>query len=57
LADIGVPGVMAAQPVRPSLATMRAWLDELAHAVDNNERAAINRILRGEAQELNKHAG
>ena len=43
--DIGIEGVVAARPVRPPLATMRKRLEELARAVERDERATIARIL------------
>jgi O-antigen biosynthesis protein WbqV len=46
MAEIGIPGVVAARPVRPSLATMRGWLDELRVAIERDERGAISRIMR-----------
>jgi O-antigen biosynthesis protein WbqV len=53
-AEIGIAGVVAARPVRPPLATMRKRLEELARAVERNERAAINRILDMDGDELKK---
>jgi FlaA1/EpsC-like NDP-sugar epimerase len=45
IAEIGIPGIVAARPVHPSLETMRRWLAALEHGVAHNERAAIQGVL------------
>jgi FlaA1/EpsC-like NDP-sugar epimerase len=44
--EIGIPGIVAAQPVCPSLDTMRAWLAALEHGLQREDRAVIYRVLR-----------
>ncbi len=44
-AEIGIPGIVAAKPVRPSLNEMRRWLAALEQGLDREERAAIFRVL------------
>ena len=45
-AEIGMPGIVAAKPVEPSLAGIRAWLATLEQGIARNERAAIYKVLR-----------
>jgi len=45
IAEIGVAGIVAAKPVRPSLETMRAWLAELEKCLVRGERESIYRVL------------
>ncbi|MEW6451007.1 MAG: nucleoside-diphosphate sugar epimerase/dehydratase [Pseudomonadota bacterium] len=45
-AEIGIPGIVAAQPVSPALDTMRAWLATLEQGLAREERAAIYGVLR-----------
>jgi len=56
VADIGIDGVVAARPVRPSLCTMHAWLDELRKAIERDERSTISQILRGAVDAFRKEA-
>jgi FlaA1/EpsC-like NDP-sugar epimerase len=44
-AEIGIPGIVAARPVEPSLETMRAWVALLEQGLARNERAAIYKVL------------
>jgi len=44
--DIGISGIVAAKPLRPSLDSMRGWLATLEQGVQRNEQAAIFRVLR-----------
>jgi FlaA1/EpsC-like NDP-sugar epimerase len=46
IAEIGVAGIVAAKPVRPSIDTMRTWLATLERGLIRDERAAIDRVLR-----------
>ena len=55
-AEIGISGVVAARPVRPSIETMRTWLGELRTAVERDERGAISRILREAVPDFRKEA-
>jgi O-antigen biosynthesis protein WbqV len=45
-AEIGIEGIVAARPVRPSLETMRKWLTTLEQALAVGERQAIYRVMR-----------
>ncbi len=45
-AEIGIPGIVAAQPSHPSLESVRGWLVMLEQALASNERSAIDRALR-----------
>ena len=55
-ADIGVPGIVAAKPVQPSLDAMRAWLTRLEQALAEGERGAIYDILRDVVPEFRGEA-
>jgi O-antigen biosynthesis protein WbqV len=46
MVEIGIVGIVAAKPVRPSIETMRGWLATLERGLDRDERAAIDRVLR-----------
>jgi O-antigen biosynthesis protein WbqV len=43
--NIGIDGVLAARPIRPSVEVMRAWLATLEQGLDREERAAIYAVL------------
>ena len=45
-AEIGIPGIVAAKPVQPSLETVRAWMAMLEQGLARGERAAIDKVLR-----------
>jgi O-antigen biosynthesis protein WbqV len=45
-APIGIDGIVAAQPVSPSLEAMRGWLAALEQGLARGERSAIHGILR-----------
>jgi FlaA1/EpsC-like NDP-sugar epimerase len=45
-APIGIEGVVAAQPMSPSLDEMRVWLADLEQAVTSKERPQVWRVLR-----------
>ena len=45
IAEIGIEGIVAARPVRPTLATIRAALEDLRSSVARGDRAAMDRIL------------
>jgi len=55
-ADIGVPGIVAAKPMQPSLDAMRAWLTRLEQALAEGERGAIYDILRDVVPEFRGEA-
>ncbi len=44
--EIGIPGIVAAKPVQPSLEAMRGWLATLEQGLSREERAAIYNVLR-----------
>jgi len=51
-AEIGIPGIVAAKPARPSLAAMRGWIAELEDTVARHDRDASSRILRAAVPEF-----
>ncbi|HEY6834338.1 MAG TPA: polysaccharide biosynthesis protein, partial [Pseudolabrys sp.] len=55
-ADIGIPGIVAAKPVQPSLDSIRAWLATLEQGVARNERTAIYNLLRDAVPEFRGEA-
>ncbi|MGB8118709.1 MAG: SDR family NAD(P)-dependent oxidoreductase, partial [Pseudolabrys sp.] len=54
--DIGIPGIVAAKPVRPPLEAIRAWVATLEQGVARRERAAINNVLRDAVPEFRGEA-
>jgi FlaA1/EpsC-like NDP-sugar epimerase len=55
-ADIGIPGIVAAKPVQPSLEAIQAWLATLEQGLARNERAAIYNLLRDAVPEFRGQA-
>jgi FlaA1/EpsC-like NDP-sugar epimerase len=55
-ADIGIPGIVAAKPVRPALDTIRAWVATLEQGVARGERAVIYNVLRDAVPEFRGEA-
>jgi O-antigen biosynthesis protein WbqV len=55
-AEIGIPGIVAARPMQPSIETMRGWLRELEQSVATGERGAIDRILHSAVPDFRKQA-
>ncbi|MFZ0067466.1 MAG: nucleoside-diphosphate sugar epimerase/dehydratase [Pseudolabrys sp.] len=55
-ADIGIPGVVAAKPVRPPLDAIRAWVKTLEQGVARGERATIYNVLRDAVPEFRGEA-
>ena len=45
-AEIGIAGIVAARPVHPSLAEMRAWLNTLAQSLSHHQPTGLYRVLR-----------
>ena len=43
--EVGIAGIVAAKPVRPSLPTMRAWMATLEQALAKDDRPAVFRVL------------
>jgi O-antigen biosynthesis protein WbqV len=54
--EIGIPGIVAAKPVSPSLDTIRAWVATLERGVARGERAAIYNVLRDAVPEFRGEA-
>ncbi|MFZ1952152.1 MAG: nucleoside-diphosphate sugar epimerase/dehydratase [Pseudolabrys sp.] len=55
-ADVGIPGIVAAKPVRPPLDAIRAWVATLEQGVARGERAAIYNVLRDAVPEFRGEA-
>ncbi len=55
-AEIGIPGIVAAKPVQPSLDAIRAWLKKLEQGLSRNERAVIYQALREAVPEFRGEA-
>jgi O-antigen biosynthesis protein WbqV len=51
-AEIGIPGIVAAKPVQPSLEAVRAWVAMLEQGIVRNERTAIYNVLRDAVPEF-----
>jgi FlaA1/EpsC-like NDP-sugar epimerase len=56
ITEIGISGIVAARPVRPSLDTMRAWLAELEKSLARGERGSIYRVLHEAVPDFRKEA-
>jgi FlaA1/EpsC-like NDP-sugar epimerase len=56
IAEIGIAGIVAAKPIRPSLEMMRAWLAELDKCLAREERDSIYRILHEAVPDFRKEA-
>jgi O-antigen biosynthesis protein WbqV len=56
IADIGIDGIVAARPVRPSLDMMRAWMAELQKSLSREERESIYRVLHEAVPDFRKEA-
>ena len=50
--EIGIPGIVAAKPVRPTLEEIRGWVAKLEDALVGNDRAVIYSILRDAVPEF-----
>jgi FlaA1/EpsC-like NDP-sugar epimerase len=55
-AEIGIPGIVAAKPVQPSLEAIRAWVATLEQGLSRNERAVIYEALRHAVPEFRGEA-
>jgi len=55
-AEIGIPGIVAARPVEPSLEAVRGWAARLEQGLSRNERAAIYNVLRDAVPEFRGEA-
>lgn len=56
MADIGLPGIVAAKPVQASLDDVRGWLATVEQALARNERGAIYDVLRDAVPEFRGEA-
>jgi O-antigen biosynthesis protein WbqV len=56
IAEIGIAGIVAARPVRPSLDMMRAWMAELEKSLAREERESIYRVLHEAVPDFRKEA-
>ncbi len=55
-AEIGIPGIVAARPTRPSLDILRGQLEVLAQALSDNDRKTVSEVLKWQmpaAQQMN----
>jgi FlaA1/EpsC-like NDP-sugar epimerase len=56
MTEIGIPGIVAAKPVRPSLESIRAWVATLEQGLARDERAVIYNVLRDAVPEFRGEA-
>lgn len=56
MAEIGLPGIVAAKPVQASLDDVRQWLATVEQALARNERGAIYDVLRAAVPEFRGEA-
>ncbi len=54
--ETGIPGIVAAKPVRPSLESIRSWVATLEQGLARNERATIYNVLRDAVPEFRGEA-
>lgn len=54
--EIGVAGIMAAQPNEPPMQTLRKWITALDHAIARDDRATIRTILKDAVPEFGSTA-
>jgi O-antigen biosynthesis protein WbqV len=55
-AEIGISGILAAKPLRPSLDAIRGWIAQLDEALAKNERSAMYDLLRDAVPEFRGRA-
>jgi FlaA1/EpsC-like NDP-sugar epimerase len=55
-AEIGIPGIVGAKPVSPSLDAIRAWVATLEQGVARGERTVIYNVLRDAVPEFRGEA-
>jgi O-antigen biosynthesis protein WbqV len=56
MTETGIPGIVAAKPVQPSLEAVRAWVAMLEQGLARNERSAIDTVLRDAVPEFRGEA-
>ncbi|MDF0518154.1 SDR family NAD(P)-dependent oxidoreductase [Bradyrhizobium yuanmingense] len=54
--EIGVPGIMAAQPNEPPMQTLRKWIAALEQAIVRDDRATIRTVLKDAVPEFGSTA-
>jgi FlaA1/EpsC-like NDP-sugar epimerase len=54
--EIGIPGIVAAKPISPSLEAIRAWVATLEQGIVRGERTAIYNVLRDAVPEFRGEA-
>ena len=54
--EIGISGIVAAKPTRPSMDAIRGWLARLDQAVSRNERSTMYNLLRDAVPEFSGEA-
>ncbi len=54
--EIGVAGIMAAQPNEPPMLTLRKWIAALEQAIERDDRATIRTILKDAVPEFGSTA-
>ncbi len=54
--EIGVPGIMAAQPNEPPMQTLRKWIAALEQAIARDDRTTIRTILKDAVPEFGSTA-
>ncbi|QAU45986.1 SDR family NAD(P)-dependent oxidoreductase [Bradyrhizobium guangzhouense] len=54
--EIGVAGIMAAQPNEPPMQTLRKWITALDQAIERDDRATIRTILKDAVPEFGSSA-
>lgn len=54
--EIGVAGIMAAQPNEPPMQTLRKWITALEQAIAHDDRATIRTILKDAVPEFGSNA-
>ena len=50
--EIGIAGVMAAKPNEPPMQTLRKWIAALKQAIEQDDRAAIEAVLKDAVPEF-----
>jgi O-antigen biosynthesis protein WbqV len=54
--EIGIPGIVAAKPARPTLESIRTWVTTLEQGLAGNERAVIYTVLHDAVPEFRGEA-
>ena len=50
--EIGIPGIMAAKPNEPPMQALRKWIKALKQAIEEDDRAAIEEVLKDAVPEF-----